>query len=62
MKAFGSLPDTPSLVFSMNDIGIILLGSFVGITLFKEKLSMINKIGIGMALAAIIVFYFFPSF
>ncbi len=62
MKALGSLRDTPSLVFSINDIGIILLGSFVGIILFKEKLSMLNKVGTGLARAAILVFYFFPSF
>lgn len=62
MKALGSWSGTPSLVFSINDIGIILLGSFVGLSLFKEKLSFVNKVGIGLALVAIIIFYFFPSF
>jgi len=62
MKALGSLSDKPSVVFSVNDIGIILLGAFVGITLFKEKLSLINKVGIALALAAIVIFYLLPNF
>lgn len=60
IKALGSLSDKPSLVFSINDIGIIILGAFVGLALFKEKLSMVNKVGIGLAVLAIVIFYF-PS-
>jgi hypothetical protein len=58
IKALGSLADKPSLVFSINDIGIIVLGAFVSLTVFKEKLSVINKVGIGLAVLAIVVFYF----
>jgi len=57
IKALGSLSDKSSLVFSINDIGIILLGAFVGLSLFKEKLSLVNKVGIGLALLAIVIFY-----
>ena len=57
IKALGSLADKPSLVFSINDIGIIVLGAFVSLTVFKEKLSTINKVGIGLAVLAIVVFY-----
>ena len=60
IKALSSLSNKPSLVFSINDIGIIILGAFVGLALFKEKLSMVNKVGIGLAVLAIVIFYF-PS-
>jgi drug/metabolite transporter (DMT)-like permease len=58
IKALGALADKPSLVFSSMDIGVILLGAFVGLTIFKEKLSTINKVGIGLAVLAIVIFYF----
>lgn len=45
----------PSVVFSSLDIGVIVIGSLVGILLFKEKLSKLNKIGIALALIAIII-------
>jgi drug/metabolite transporter (DMT)-like permease len=57
IKAQQSMYKTPSLVFSSVDIGVIALGSVVGILIFKEKLSLVNKIGIGLALIAIIIFY-----
>ena len=34
-----------------------VLGAFVSLTVFKEKLSTINKVGIGLAVLAIVVFY-----
>lgn len=45
----------PSVVFSSLDIGVIFLGSVVGLLLFKEKLSRLNIIGLVMALIAIII-------
>jgi drug/metabolite transporter (DMT)-like permease len=57
IKAQQSLSTKPSLVFSINDIGIIVLGSFVGLFLFREKLSLLNKVGIAIAIAAIIIIY-----
>ncbi len=44
-----------SVVFSSLDIGVIFLGSLVGILLFKEKLTKLNVIGFVLALAAIII-------
>jgi drug/metabolite transporter (DMT)-like permease len=50
-KAFAS---NPSTVFASMNMGVIILGSFAGILLFKEKLSLYNYIGIFMALIAIV--------
>jgi drug/metabolite transporter (DMT)-like permease len=58
IKALGSLSDKPSLVFSSMDIGVIVLGAVIALAIFKEKLSMINKAGIGLAVLAIVIFYF----
>ena len=57
IKAQQSLSTRPSLVFSINDIGIIVLGAFVGLFIFREKLSLLNKIGIAIAIAAIAIIY-----
>ena len=60
IKAQRSLSTRPSIVFSSVDIGIITLGSAIGILLFKEKLSFLNKIGIALAIIAIMIIYY-PS-
>src|SRR5690606_22480317 len=43
MRAHRALPENPSLVFSAMNIGVILLGTLIGVVLFGEKLSMLNK-------------------
>lgn len=55
IKALQIEKDQPSVVFSSLDIGVIMIGSLVGILLFKEKLSLLNKIGIGLAILAIAI-------
>jgi drug/metabolite transporter (DMT)-like permease len=55
LKAHRSLAKTPSVVFSGLNIGVIILGSVVGLLIFKEKLSLLNKAGIVLAIIAIIV-------
>ena len=42
-----------SSVFGINNMGIVLFSVFIGLVFFKEKLEMINKIGIATALVAI---------
>jgi multidrug transporter EmrE-like cation transporter len=37
------------------NIGVIALGSLVGLWLFKEKLSRLNYMGIGLAVLAILL-------
>lgn len=55
LKAHQALANKPSTVFSAMNIGVIVLGTLVGLFIFKEKLSTLNKIGIFLALIAIIV-------
>jgi drug/metabolite transporter (DMT)-like permease len=55
LKAHKALSTQPSIVFTSMNIGVIALGSLVGLWLFKEKLSRLNYIGIGLALLAIVL-------
>lgn len=55
LKAHSAMADNPSTVFAAMNIGVIILGSFIGIILFKEKLSKWNYIGLVFALIAIIL-------
>ncbi len=55
MKAHRALPDNPSVVFTGMNVGVIALGALVGIFLFREKLSSINKIGIVLAVISVLI-------
>lgn len=55
LKAHQVLAATPSIVFSSMNIGVIILGSLVGVIIFKEKLSRLNYFGIALAIVAIVV-------
>lgn len=54
LKAHKSFSDSPSTVFAGMNMGVILLGSLVGIFAFKEKLSKLNYIGLALALVSIL--------
>jgi len=55
MKAHRALPDNPSIVFTGMNVGVIALGALVGIWFFREKLSFINKVGIGLAVVSVLI-------
>jgi drug/metabolite transporter (DMT)-like permease len=55
LKAHKSLSTSPSMVFSAMNIGVITMGAIVGLFVFHERLSLLNKIGIGLAIVAIII-------
>ncbi|WP_026898326.1 EamA family transporter [Daejeonella oryzae] len=55
IKAHQSLSNDPSIVFSAMNIGVIIMGSLVGILIFKEKLSKLNYVGIFLALLSVFV-------
>jgi drug/metabolite transporter (DMT)-like permease len=55
LKAHQSFAKNPSTVFAGMNMGVIVLGSLVGIFIFKEKLTKINYLGIAMALMAIVL-------
>ncbi|MCQ9617184.1 EamA/RhaT family transporter [Paenalcaligenes niemegkensis] len=53
IKAHQHFPENPTLVFSAMNIGVITAGTLVGAGFFKEKLSKVNMLGIGLAISAI---------
>jgi multidrug transporter EmrE-like cation transporter len=55
IRAHQTFPENPTLVFSAMNIGVISLGTLIGAGLFKERLSLVNGLGILLAVGAIIV-------
>lgn len=53
VRALASTGAKSAVVFSVINIGVLLLSTFSGAVLFKERFSSINYIGIGLALVAI---------
>jgi drug/metabolite transporter (DMT)-like permease len=58
LKAHQVFAKNPSTVFAGMNMGVIIIGSLVGIFVFKEKLTKINYAGLFMALLAIILIVF----
>ncbi len=54
LKAHQALPQSPALVFSSMNIGVIVFGAVVGLA-FGEKLSLLNKLGLVLAVIAIFI-------
>lgn len=59
LKAHQALVNKPSTVFTAMNIGVIVMGTLVGLFIFKEKLSTLNKVGIFLAMIAVIVIFNF---
>jgi drug/metabolite transporter (DMT)-like permease len=55
LKAHRALANSPSTVFSAINIGLIVAAALTGFLIFKEKLSLLNKVGIALAIIAVIV-------
>jgi len=55
LKAHRVMADNPSTVFAAMNIGVIILGTIVGVFIFKEKLSKLNYWGLSFALTAIVL-------
>lgn len=53
IRAHQVFPEQPTLVFAAMNMGVISLGALVGAGIFKERLSLINIVGIALALGAI---------
>jgi drug/metabolite transporter (DMT)-like permease len=54
LKAHQAFAKNPSTVFAGMNMGVIVLGSLVGIFIFKEKVNKYNVIGLFLALCAIV--------
>jgi drug/metabolite transporter (DMT)-like permease len=57
VRGHQALPENPALVFLSMNIGVIVLGTLVGVALFREKLSKINMLGIALAIIAVYVLF-----
>lgn len=57
IRAHQTFPDNPTLVFAAMNIGVISIGTLVGAGLFRERLSAVNLLGIGLALGAIVLLF-----
>jgi drug/metabolite transporter (DMT)-like permease len=55
LKAHQEFSKSPSTVFAGMNMGVIIIGSLVGILIFKEKLSKMNLVGLFLALIAIVL-------
>lgn len=55
LKAHQAFAKNPSTVFAAMNMGVIIIGSLVGILIFKEKLNTKNYIGLLIALVAIVL-------
>lgn len=55
LKAHQEFSKSPSTVFAGMNMGVIIIGSLVGILIFKEKLSNMNLVGLFLALIAIVL-------
>lgn len=53
IKAHQFMSESPSLVFTGMNLGVIVLGTLLGTIIFNEKLNRLNYIGIGLAVLAI---------
>lgn len=54
LKAHQALAQNPTTVFAGMNLGVIVVGSLIGIVVFKEKLTRLNYAGIIFALVAIV--------
>ena len=57
VKAHQSLADSPSVVFTGMNVGVIALATVVGVVCFKESLNKINIAGLALAIACVLVLF-----
>jgi drug/metabolite transporter (DMT)-like permease len=58
LKALNMEGNESSTLFTINNVGIVMLSTLVGLLVFKEHISRKNWIGIGLAIIAIILVTF----
>ncbi|MDO3695100.1 EamA/RhaT family transporter [Wenyingzhuangia sp. chi5] len=58
LKALSHPDYETSLIFSANNLLVVLISVLLGLFLYQEKLSKQNYIGLGMSVLAILVLYF----
>ena len=53
VRAHQALPDSPAVVFATMNIGVVVLGTLVGVAVFAEPTSRWHRLGIALAIVAI---------
>jgi len=53
VRAHQALPDSPATVFAAMNIGVVVLGTAVGVLAFGERTSALNRAAIVLAVVAI---------
>lgn len=53
LRGHQALPQHPALVFACMNLGVVVLGAVVGTGFFRERLSLLNLLGLLLALLAI---------
>lgn len=57
IRAHQTLADSPSVVFTGMNVGVIAVATLVGVFAFKESLSKFNMLGIVLAVACVLVLF-----
>ncbi|MCB0762139.1 MAG: EamA/RhaT family transporter [Flavobacteriales bacterium] len=58
VRAVAEAPFSRTFIFPVNNMGIILLSALASFILFKEFFSVRNRLGVGLCVVAILLFYF----
>ena len=61
IRAHQALPDSPAVVFATMNIGVVVVGTAVGVLAFGEKTSRLNRIAIVLAVVAIALIALAPK-
>ena len=61
VRAHQAMPDSPAVVFASMNIGVVVLGTLVGVLGFGEKTSRLNRIAIALAVLAIALIALAPK-
>jgi drug/metabolite transporter (DMT)-like permease len=62
LKAHQAFAKNPSTVFAGMNMGVIIIGSLVGLFIFKEKLTKMNFAGLFLALVAVVLIVISQSY
>ena len=55
LKALGQLDNNGAYVYPIFNTGIVVLSALIGVIIFKEKLNTLNRLGIAVAVFAIVL-------
>lgn len=57
IRAHQVLSDSPSIVFTGMNVGVIAVATLIGVSIFKESLNRVNMLGLVLAIACVAVLF-----